>query len=123
MAKEKTKKKENTTTTSSFSNWLPLVFFLLAFFIYSNTLKHQYAQDDDIYTRKNSFIQKGISSFPDLIKQGSLVGFDHTNVSDYRPFVLVNFALEKTLFGNNPKANNFFNVLFYALLCVLLFSF
>lgn len=125
MAKEKHKNK--TTATSSgvtaISKWLPLLIFLFSFFIYSNTLQHEYAQDDDIYTRKNSFIQKGISSFPELVKQGSLVGFDSTNVSDYRPLVLINFALEKSLFGNSPKANHFFNVVFYALICMLLFMF
>jgi tetratricopeptide (TPR) repeat protein len=105
------------------SAWIPFLFFILAFLIYANTLQNRYAQDDDIYTRKNTFVQKGISSFPDLVNQGSLVGFDGTNVSDYRPLVLVNFALEKSLFGNNPKTHHFFNILFYGLICAVLILF
>ena len=121
--KAKSKKHENIKTTASSYKWLPVVFFLMAFFVYANTLKHEYALDDDIYTRKNTFIQKGISSFSDLVGKGTLVGFDGTNVSDYRPLIMVNFALEKSLFGNKPAANHFFNVLFYALLCAFLFVF
>lgn len=122
-AKNKNKPNPSDSSSASFNKWLPYFIFLLSFIVYSNTLQHQYAQDDDIYTRKNVFIQKGISAFPDLLKQGSLVGFDGSNVSDYRPLVLVNFALEKSIFGNNPKTNHFFNVLFYALACCILFSF
>ncbi len=105
------------------SFWLPVILFVLTFLVYSNTLQNRYAQDDDIYTRKNTFVQKGISAFPEIVKQGSLVGFDGTNVSDYRPLVVLNFALEKSLFGNNPKANHFFNIVFYAIICSLLFVF
>ena len=35
----------------------------------------------------------------------------------------INFAIEKSMFGNNAKALHRLNVLYYALLCCLLFSF
>lgn len=76
-----------------------------------------------MYTYENVFVQKGISSFPDLVGKGTLFGFNGTNIGDYRPVVLINFAIEKSLFGNSPRAGHFFNVLIFALLCLLLFRF
>jgi Flp pilus assembly protein TadD len=102
---------------------LPLVLFLLAFLIYSNTISFQYAGDDSMVTYNNAYVQKGISSFSDIVKTGVLKGLDGSNIAEYRPVVVLNFALEKSLFGNSPKVNHFFNVFFYALLCALLFIF
>src|SRR5207253_2771063 len=98
---------------------------VLAFLVYCNTLRfHEYVLDDQIYTTKNSYVQKGISAFKDLVTKNSLGGYTEVEMPpDYRPLAIIDFAMEKTFFGNSPRANHFFNVLFYALLCVVVFGF
>lgn len=96
------------------------VVFASAFLLYANTLQHDYSLDDDIYTKKNSFIQQGFSALPSLFNKGSLVGFNNANESNYRPLVLLNFMISTAIFGNNPHVEHFFNVIFYGLSCVVL---
>lgn len=123
MSAKKSKTKSAPTENKLLSaGYFQLILAVLAFLLYAGTLTHEYAQDDDIYTRKNTFVQQGISSFPKLFSQGSLVGFDGTNVADYRPLVLVSFALEKSLFGNSPKAGHFINIMLYLACSLVLFS-
>jgi Tfp pilus assembly protein PilF len=98
-----------------------LLIFAAAFLLYANTLGFGYALDDDIYTRRNQFVQQGLSALPSLFAQGSLAGFGIANDSNYRPLTLLNFALETGLFGLDPHANHFFNVLFFAVTCVLIY--
>lgn len=115
------KKPEQVRTTST--KWMSVFIFLSGFFLYSNTFKHDFALDDDIYTKKNVFIQKGFSSLPDIFNKGSLVGFNGSNDSNYRPFTLFNFLIETEIWGINPHVNHFFNVILYSLSCLLLFLF
>src|SRR5438105_4986915 len=86
---------------------LPLFFFLLAFLLYSRTLSYHYILDDKIYTYQNSFVQKGIAAFPDIITNESLKGYNVDHYPDYRPVTLLSFALEKSIFGNNPQVSHF----------------
>ena len=123
MKKENIKKDNSLSVSSQLKKRWTYLIFLIAFLTYANTITFEYACDDNMYTTENTFVQKGISAFPDLISKGTLYGFNGTNIGDYRPVVLINFALEKSLFGNSPKAGHFFNVLIYALLCVFLFRF
>lgn len=99
------------------------IIFASAFLLYANTLQHDYSLDDDIYTKKNRFIQQGFSAMPDIFNKGSLVGFNNANESNYRPLVLFNFMLSTAMFGNNPHVEHFLNVIFYALTCCILFLF
>lgn len=101
-----------------------LIFFLLfafTFLLYGNTINHGYVLDDEVVYVKNRFVQQGIDGINDIVSYGFLYGFNNRNNQSYRPLTLINFAIEKEIFGNNPKANHFFNVLFYAIANVLLF--
>jgi len=108
-----------------FSRLLSLVFglFLLGFLLYANTITHDYVLDDPIITTGNRFVQEGFSGIDDIFSHGYLYGFNGKNDQSYRPLVLVNMAIEKQIFGNNPTVHHFFNVLIYALSGVLLFLF
>lgn len=114
-----------TTESKSYTSWMPFVMFLCAFLLYANTISYEYTCDDGRYTFNNAFVEQGISAFSDLVTKGSQEGCAEKTkyVPDYRPVVLISFALENTIFGNTAKTNHFFNVLFYALLCMLLFKF
>lgn len=98
-----------------------LLLFIFSFLLYGNTLKHEFALDDDVVFKMNKFVQQGIGSIPDIFSNGFLYGFNGVNDQSYRPVVLTVYAIEKEIFGNNPSALHFFNVLFFALCCVFTF--
>lgn len=91
--------------------------------MYANTFNHGFVLDDDVVFLKNRYVQSGIAGIPDIIGHGFLHGFNQKNDQSYRPVVLINYAIEKSLFGNNPKAHHRLNVLYYAILCCLVFLF
>lgn len=121
--KKNLKKEVKSVKPFTFNQWLPLLLFIIAFLIYAQTISYDYAGDDSLYTTANSFVQKGISSIGGLVTKSSLYGNDGTNSVYYRPVFLIGFAIEKSIFGNSPAVNHFFNVLLYAILCVALFNF
>ncbi|MEP7264057.1 MAG: hypothetical protein ABI772_06155, partial [Bacteroidota bacterium] len=61
--------------------WFPALVFICAFLVYSNTLNHQYACDDNMYTFENGAVQKGVAGIPELISQGSLKSWNGSNVA------------------------------------------
>jgi tetratricopeptide (TPR) repeat protein len=120
----KSKSSKNASKSTSSRKWLwPACIFLVSFLLYSNTIQNFYALDDDIYTRKNEYIKQGFTALPKIFLQGSLMGFNKQNDANYRPIVLLDFMIEKAVFGENPYVNHFFNVFFWALGCVVLYWF
>ncbi|MBN8703450.1 MAG: tetratricopeptide repeat protein [Bacteroidetes bacterium] len=124
------KVQKNTAKKTTPSNTLPWknsviagILFICAFLLYGNTLGHDYALDDDIYTRKNTYIQQGFSALSDIFNKGSLHGFNGFNDAQYRPIALLNFMIEVQLFGLNPHVSHFFNIVFYGITCVFVFLF
>ena len=102
------------------NNKLQLIIAVLAFVLYANTLTHSYAWDDSIVITENPRVKRGISGIPDLfIKYNSDYKADKYG---YRPIVLSSFAVEYGLFKNTPAVSHFMNVLYYALLCLVLFK-
>ncbi len=114
------------------------IIVLITFIIYGNSINNEYALDDNIVVEGNQMVAKGISGIPEIIT--SRYSTDKKQSYDYRPMVLISFAIEKQLFSGLPekqtlkekKAKNkltqanishFINVLLYALLCVVLFKF
>jgi protein O-mannosyl-transferase len=102
--------------------------FIIAFGLYANTLTHNYAQDDAIVITDNMFTQQGISGWGGLLKYDTFYGFfkeaGKANLvagGRYRPFTLMMFAVEYQFFGKNPLFGHLFNVLWYALTCVVLY--
>lgn len=98
-----------------------LLLLLAAFIISGNTLKHGYVLDDDVVYLQNQFVQKGFAGIGDILSNGFLTGFNGSTDQSYRPLVLINFAIEKAIFGNNPAVGHFVNVLLYALCGFLVF--
>jgi len=115
------RKKINTTQPVP---WLYIVLLIVfTFILYGNSINHDYALDDDIVTRLNTYVQKGAAGIPDIFSHGMLKGFNNINdrFSPYRPLPLMTFALEKQFFGNNPAVHHFFNVLLYVICVVIVF--
>jgi len=102
------------------------VLFFAAFILYTNTLGHSYALDDAIVITKNSFTKKGKNGIGKILSTDSFTGFfgeekDLVEGGRYRPLSIITFAIEYEFFGLSPKVSHFFNILLYAITCVLLF--
>ena len=100
-----------------------LIIILLSAIAYGNTLKNGFVLDDDVVFLQNEYVQEGVTGIPDILSHGFLFGFNQRNDQSYRPLVLIDFAVQKSLFGNNAAALHFFNILYFSLLCCLLFYF
>lgn len=103
--------------------WPYLVLAVLTFALYSNTLKHNFVLDDDVVFLQNSFVQEGVQGIDDILTHGFLYGFNQRNDQSYRPLVLIDYAIQKSLFGNSATAQHFLNILYYAILICLVFAF
>ncbi|OFY85800.1 MAG: hypothetical protein A3K10_03920 [Bacteroidetes bacterium RIFCSPLOWO2_12_FULL_31_6] len=97
---------------------------IFCFLLYGNSIKNNYAIDDDFVTttnpqNPNSKIEKGIRGIPKIFATHY---FESDQQSfEYRPMVLVTYAIEYQFFKSNPHISHFINVALYALTCVLLF--
>lgn len=101
-------------------NKLQAFIFCFAFLLFANTLNHDYAWDDSIVITENPTVKKGFKGIPELfIKSNSDYKADKYG---YRPITLTSFAIEYAIFGQNPKAGHFFNVICFSLLCVLIYT-
>ena len=98
-----------------------LIILAASFVVYGNTISHDFVLDDDVVFRYNRYVQSGLKGVPDILSHGFLHGFNARNDQSYRPVVLVVFAVEHALFGNNPNALHFLNIMYYGLLCCLLY--
>jgi len=105
--------------------WRPyIVFAILSFILYGNTLNHFFALDDEVVLTKNVFTQKGIKGIPDIFKYDSFIGYilyiyDGTITAEesrreiamvsggrYRPLSLATFALEVQFSNKTNKYPN-----------------
>lgn len=123
-AKRTPPKKETVSTNwldAATGKWQWLTVFLFSMFLYFNTLPNGYNIDDTLVTQNHRLTSKGISAIANIFKEPyykDKAGFAY----EYRPIVLVSFAIEHQFFGEKASGSHFFNVLFYGLLCVLLLS-
>lgn len=125
MAKktEKTKSQKKGSTQSFFQrNIFELIIVAFCFLIYSNSLLNGYNMDDELVTRNHRLTSKGISAIPEIFTSPYYQD-DMGYAYEYRPVVLATFAIEHSLFGDNPFVSHLFNLLLYALLCFCLFRF
>lgn len=101
--------------------YIPYLIFGFCFVIYFNSVFNDYNLDDELVTQNHRLTSKGISAIPEIFSSPyyeDKAGYKY----EYRPIVLVTFAIEHSLFGDNPHISHLVNVLLYAALCVYLFS-
>lgn len=115
-------------TTRKINLWLPsIILFAIGFLVYSNTISNGFVLDDVIVITGNRYTQQGVAGIMDIFTHDAFVGAygEALNLTGgrYRPFSIAMFAIEKELWGHNPAVHHFFNVLFFALTCVLIFHF
>lgn len=117
-----------------FGGMIPVRFLVyiiggLALAYYINSLGGGFVMDDAIVIIDNQYTLKGISGWPGIFENDTFYGFfrevgkDHLVAGGrYRPLSLALFALEGQVFGFNPGVFHFFNVLYFAFSCMLLFN-
>ncbi len=101
---------------------------LLAIAFYINSIGGTFVMDDAIVISDNQFTMKGIRGWPGIFGNDTFFGFFKESGKDhlvaggrYRPFSLALFALEGGIFGFKPAIFHLFNIIYYALTCMLLF--
>ncbi len=111
------------TQNSMSTNKLCIILAVLSFVLYANTLRNGYALDDSAMIVKNTLVNGGIKNISQLLLTSRMAGVGVSQSDGYRPLSLIMFAVEHDLFGENPAAGHFLNVLFFAGCVVLLFLF
>jgi len=133
--------KQNGNLTQSKQNrgLVYAVFLIFGFVLYGNTISHDYALDDAIVITQNVFTQQGIQGVDEIFKYDSFVGFWMNSYPGrnaeqiqaekklvaggrYRPFSIATFAIEKSIFGDNPAVHHVINILIYILTAILLYQ-
>lgn len=95
------------------------VIFLFSFAIYFNSIFNGYNLDDELVTQNHRLTSQGISAIPEIFN--SPYYSDNSGYKyEYRPIVLVSFAIEHSIWGDNPFMSHLVNVLLYSLACILL---
>ena len=140
MAKSTTKKKQGKSKAKSASfnsldftprfwarKWKEAIIIpLLAFGLYWICLPYGYVLDDQIVITDNQFTKKGIAGIWDILSTESFSGYfggqqDLVAGARYRPLSIISFAIEQSVFGDNPYIRHFINILLYGLLGLLIF--
>ncbi len=92
---------------------------LLAFGLYCNTFKHEYALDDTIVIVKNEFVLEGFSGLPSIFTKDAFASYyrqfnssNQLSGGRYRPLSIATFAVEQQFFGavDSLKADSILNM-------------
>jgi protein O-mannosyl-transferase len=106
--------------------WMNLLLVAFTFFLYFNTLQHEFAFDDSVVITGNKYTQQGFSGIKTLVTKDLFYGIYGTSLDleggRWRPLSLVLFAIEYQWWGENPFPYHLMNVLLYALSALVLFK-
>lgn len=93
---------------------------VLSFVLYGNSIQNNYNIDDDYVVSNNAYVQRGVAGIPDILTHPYSVRGNI--VLDYRPVILVSYALEYQVFKANPHVSHFINILLYALCLIVMYN-
>jgi len=101
--------------------------FLIAFLFYGNSISNGFSLDDELVTttdrKVHENVEKGIGGIIDIFRTN--YALDGKQNYEYRPLVTLSFAIEWSLFFDNPNRvhiSHFINVVLYAICGILLFQ-
>ncbi len=116
-------KKVDKITTSKNLNTIKvsLLILMVSFLLYGLSINNNYNIDDDYVTENHQLVQKGIKGIPEIFS--TRYNTKDEQYFGYRPLTIAIFAVEYEFFGNNPHSAHFFNIIYYAIACILLFKF
>jgi tetratricopeptide (TPR) repeat protein len=96
-----------------------LWFLILAFILYGQSVNNGYNIDDNYVVEEHEQVQKGIKGIPDIFT--SRYHQERDQYFGYRPLTIAVYAIEYQIFGNNPTVFHLLNILWYAVLLLVLF--
>lgn len=98
-----------------------ILFILISFLLYGNTLRNGYGLDDEFVTGPDNITAKGFKAIPRVFRMYH-VNDESGNNYEYRPMVKVTFAIEYGIWGENLVLSHLVNVLLYAICLMVLFN-
>ncbi|HOE39244.1 MAG TPA: hypothetical protein PLG05_08005 [Bacteroidales bacterium] len=116
---KKITKNQNRTNITHLKEYLILI--ALSFLLYGLSINNDFNIDDDYVYENHELVQKGIKGIPEIFS--SRYNTKDEQYFGYRPLTIAIFAIEYQFFGSNPHSAHFFNILYYAIACALLFYF
>jgi tetratricopeptide (TPR) repeat protein len=82
---------------------------VIGFVFYANSLYNEYALDDGVMIKENSYVLEGTKGLKKIFTKHSMAAFYEKNHANdefeggrYRPLSIASFAIEQSLFGMNP---------------------
>lgn len=101
-----------------------LIIIVFSLILYSNVYKHGYVFDDKSAIVENTLVHKGFYGIGEIFKTTLWKGSkDYKNVAiySYRPIPTATFAVEYSFFKLNPHNSHIVQVIFYTILCALVY--
>ena len=105
-----------------------LIIIVFAFILYGNTYYNNYAVDDEIVIKGNSFIQHGLGGIKEILVNDSFLGFFRAQGLDvnlsggrYRPLSIITFAIEYQFFGLKPHLSHLINVILFGITGLIIY--
>lgn len=127
MAKKSITKNQTLEKKQNDYKWY-LLFMIIAFIFYGNSIKNGYSIDDELVTstdvQKNELVDRGISGFVKIFR--SRYANDGKQSYEYRPITTLSFAIEHSVVGESPNTahiSHFISVFLYGLCAIMLFLF
>lgn len=101
--------------------WTIIIIVAAGFLLYGRSLSNDYNIDDDYVCENHEFVQQGIKGIPQIFttrysnNEGAMFG--------YRPVTIAIYAIEYQIFGESVAIGHFFNVIYYIIVCIILYFF
>jgi|GEM_PF-2337368 len=97
---------------------------LLAVLLYGRSLSNGFAVDDFPAIVNNDLVQEGIGGIPKIFQESYYYGYDQREqANEYRPIASAFYAIEVSLFGENPRGYHGLSLLLYAGILWVVFLF
>jgi len=114
-----------TSFINTFSNHrrVYIVLFFATFILYANSIMNDYNLDD-VYVTNNEQVKKGIKAIPEIFTSLYVTNVfeeGHKLNFGYRPLVKATFALEYSIWGDNPHLSHLMSVLLYFFTVLMVF--
>lgn len=124
MGKKESKSKSSViSSVGSLSNRRIYIFiFAFCFLLYGNSIKNGFSLDDEFVSYNHQQVKKGLRGIPEIFASYYTSGAQTHKLYGYRPIAKATFAIEYSIFGENPHASHFFNIVIYAFIGVVIFK-
>ena len=101
--------------------WTIMIIVVTCLLLYGQSLSNGYNIDDDYVCENHQLVQQGIKGIPEIF--ASRYNNSGGVMFGYRPVTIAVYAIEYQIFGESPAVGHFFNIIYYIIVCIILFFF